>query len=227
MQNEAAVGDADAAVTLHSTDQGPLLDLFRQVEELCPIQAVALGQAEGHDLQLAVGEGIDLRGGGELERAGDLLRGDIVGIDDEAEPHEALERFDIIHVILVPEAGDGVPGAHLARKLAGDKVCLVIAGGGDEHIGFRDLSFAQHGRGGTASAHAHHIHGARGVFQQLAVRVDERDVVPRLTEPPGDGIANLARARDHDGQSFLVLHGSLLMRRVRRLLRFSYYNTGL
>ena len=183
-----------------------MADKVRQLGERHAIQAAVFRDAEGHDLKLGVRKALNLGRRRELEHAGDLLRRHIVRVDGKAQVHDIPQGLDALEIFLVSQAGNGVPGPHLAGKLAGHQIGLVIARCGDKDIRRVRLRLAQYAQGGAAPADAHGVHGPGGGLQRLAPQIDEGDVVPLAAETLGDGDADLARARNYNS------HGSLQKR---------------
>ena len=200
--DKGAVGDDDLAVPVYGAEQeGELFDLAGQVLKRIAHQKVFLHQAEAHQLHPAPTEGLDIGGGGEAQQPGDLHSGGILRIDDHVDAQVPLQLRQARGVLLVPDPGDGVAGAHFFGCEAADHVDLIGAGGSDQQIGVLCPSFPKDGGRDTISLDGHHIQRVRGTAQGGLMGVHDGDAVVLTGELVGQAEAHFSIANDDDIQN--------------------------
>lgn len=142
-----------------------------------------------------------MAGGGEAQQPGDLHSGGILRIDDHVDAQVPLQLRQARGVLLVPDPGDGVAGAHFFGCEAADHVDLIGAGGSDQQIGVLCPSFPKDGGRDTISLDGHHIQRVRGTAQGGLMGVHDGDAVVLTGELVGQAEAHFSIANDDDIQN--------------------------
>ena len=179
LQLEVAGGDDGLLAPSHGADQHPDPDGLIEVAEPHPVEGGVGRQSVFHQLQAALGEGLQLHGRGEPQHTGDLPGGGLLRIDGHSEaqllPHEA----ELYLVIRVADAGDGVLHPQLFGNQAGQNVDLVAGGGGDQQVGLVGLRLLLDAIAGAVAAHAHDVIDVDDIVDQLGMLVDHGDLMLR------------------------------------------------
>ena len=196
-QDEIAGGDDGLPLPGHGADQDPDPDIPVEVGQLHPVQGGALRQAVLHQLQAALGEGLQLHGRREPQDAGNLSGCRLLRIDGHGEAQLVAHEPQLLFVLWIADAGDGVLHAQLFRHQARQNIDFVTGCGGDQKLGLVHLRLLLHIVAGTISADGHHIINVDDIFNQLGIFVDHRDLVAR-GELLCQCCTDLARAYDDD-----------------------------
>ena len=158
LQDEAAVRRHGHAPAQHGAHQHPALDEVVELVEGHALQAASFRYLQLCDLHPAPGEGLPLEKAGVLQKPVDLGGGLLVRIHGEGEGEGLPHLIDLVGVVGVPDAGDGVDvliqpvGAEAAEE-----VDLILAGGGDEEVRVGDAGLAQDLHRGAVAPDSHHV----------------------------------------------------------------------
>ena len=205
LQDEAAVRRYGHAPAKDGADQDPALDEVVELVEGDALEAASLRHLQLRDLHPAPGEGLPLEEAWVFQQPVDLGGGLLVRIHGEGEGEGLPHLIDLVGVVGVADAGDGVDvliqpvGAEAAEE-----VDLILAGGGDEEVRVGNAGLAQDLHRGAVALDGHHVETLQSALQHLLLGVDEGQVVALAGQLPGHGGAHLAGARDED------LHRGLL-----------------
>ena len=196
-QGEVAGGDDGLPLSGHGADQHPHLDAPVQLRQPDPIQRRVLRHPVLHQLQAALGEGLQFHGGREAQHPGDLPGGGRLRIDGHGQPQLAAHEPQLPAVLRIPDPGDGVLHAQLLGHQAGEDVDLIAGGGRDQQLRVLHVRFLLHVIAGAVSADSHHVIDVDDIFNQVWVLVDDGDLVVH-GQMPRQCHAHLSRAHDHD-----------------------------
>ena len=130
VKGEFAVRDDRLAAALHDADQHLRPADRRQVLQLHAVKLPVLAHAVLHDLDAALGEGIDSGGAREAQYARDLLGALVFGVYGYRQAEHLAQKLRLPQVLRVSYTRDDVLRAELARGDAADHVDLVLLGRG-------------------------------------------------------------------------------------------------
>ena len=174
---ELTGGDDGLSLPGNGADQHPDPDVPVQVAEPQAVQSGILGQAVLHQLQPALGEGLQLHGRRKPQHAGDLPGGGLFRVNGHGEaqflPHEAKLRL----ILRIADTGDGVPHAQLLRHQARQNIQFVAGDRGDQQVRPANLRFLLHLVAGAVAADAHDVVDVDDIFNDLLVFVNDRHPV--------------------------------------------------
>ena len=204
MKGKFAVRDDRLAAALHDADQHLRSADRRQIFQLHAVKLPALTHAVLHDLNAALGEGIDSGGTGEAQYARDLLGALVFGVYGYRQAKHLAQEFRLPQVFGVSYTRDDVLRAELARGDAADHVDLVLLGRGHEEIGLRRARAEQRLMVRRAALHAYDVKLVGEVGYGFGVAVDDRDIVPLLGEYFCNRVADLAGSYNNYFHSLLL-----------------------
>ncbi len=218
-EDEVTGGDDGPALPGHGADQHPDPDVPVQVRQGQAVQGGVGGEAVFHQLQPPLGKGLHLHGGGEAEHPGNLPGGGPLGVDGHGEAQLVPHKAELLFILGVADAGDGVLGPQLPGHQAGEDVQLVAGGGGDQELRLFHLRLFLHAVNRAVAADSHNVIDVDDVVDELGVLVHHGDVVPVGRELLGQGGAHLPSAHDDD------FHVRLLKDRPGQRPRIWYWTT--
>ena len=105
---------------------------------------------------------------------------------------------ELVGVLRIADAGDGVLRPQLLGGETGEQVQLVPAGGGDEQVGLLHPRRPEGGHGGPVAGDRHHVQALGALAENQRVGVNDGDVVALGGELGGQSGPHLAVANDDD-----------------------------
>ena len=203
-QLEVAGGDDGLLLSGHGADQDPDLEAAVQVRKTHSVQLAVLRQAVLHQLQPALGKGLQLHGGWEAEHTGDLTGSGLLRVDGHGEAQLRAHEAQLLFILRIADAGNGVVHAQLLGHKAGQNVDLVAGGGGNQQIGMSHVRLLLHLVAGAVAAYPHDVVYINNILHQLVIFVHHGDLVVHR-QLLGQRQANLPDAHDDDFHVFVPI----------------------
>ncbi len=208
-QSEGARRDMHPVLPLHSADQhvdpGDLIELEqRNARQLGPGS-----HGNGHDLHLALGKGLPFQKRGELKQLIGLLSGGLLRVYGKGKPQLLPHGYQLVGIFRIPHPGDGMGCPQLLAGEAGQKVQLIPAGGGNEHVGLLRPRLPQRDHGGPVAGDRHHVQLLRAGIEHLRVGVNDGNVMPLGGKLPGQSRSHLAVAYNNNVHIHPILLGEM------------------
>ena len=179
LENKVAGGNDGLPFSADGADQHPDPQAFIKIHQPHAVESGVLRYAVLHQLQPPFGEGLHLHGRRKAEHPGDLPGSGPLRVDGHGESQLLPHKAQLLLILRVADAGDGVRNPHLLGHKAGQNVDLIAGGGGDQQIRPAALRLQLYLIAGPVAAHAHDVVDVDDVLNQLGVLVDDRDLVLR------------------------------------------------
>ena len=204
LQHEVTVGDDDAAIPLHGTDQDIALEPGGYLMDRHAVQPLRLGQRKLDEPHSAACEGIDLAGTREPQQVGDLLGRCHFGVDDGRDADLLLDEIQLMAVGRVTHTGNGVAVSCLFGEHTAQQVQLIRTGDCDEDICIFHSCLGQGGDRRAIAEDTHDVVGFTYMFYPGLVGVDHRYIMALFTELPRQRRADFAAAHQNDFHTIIL-----------------------
>ena len=142
-------------------------------------------------------------------------------VDAHVDEHLLVVGFEVLVVV---DAGDGLPGAQLLGQHRRHDVVVLLVVHGDEKVALAHRSLAEHGESRRIPLDGNHVGQTPHVGKQFLVAVDNGDVVAVAAQHLRQMAPHLSRSRYYDFHSIASL--SFCIRRRREGSVFAIYLTN-
>ena len=196
-----AVRDIGLPLALHHADQRVGAQLGVDLAYGHALQPGAGGHADVEQLDAPLGEGVHADRGREADQAGHHAGSGQLGVDDHGKAELVADEADLGDIFRVAHARDGVAARCAGRDQAGQKVDLIVCGGGDQQVGLLNARFLEHMVAGAAARYRGNVQHIGQLAEPPLGQVDQRQVVPLRRKLLGQRRADLAAAYNNDAHT--------------------------
>ena len=225
-QNKAAVGDKDLFLAQDRADEDMHPYFPAQIGKLKPVKRAAVGNEKLDYLGLALGKGIALYEGRDLQQTVDLLGGQKLGVYGHGQAKLRLENVKLLGILKITHARDGVFAAELARYDARKHVQLVLRRDGDEQVALVNVCLALDGYRRAVAAKGHDIKRVGQKLYLFLFYIDHGYIVVLIGQLLGKRIAYLACADYYDLHFSDPLNMSILKNPVTYILTYYLHRSN-
>ena len=225
-QNKAAVGDKDLFLAQDRADEDMHPYFPAQIGKLKPVKRAAVGNEKLDYLGLALGKGIALYEGRDLQQTVDLLGGQKLGVYGHGQAKLRLENVKLLGILKIAHARDGVFTAELARYDARKHVQLVLRRDGDEQVALVNVCLALDGYRRAVAAKGHDIKRVGQKLYLFLFYIDHGYIVVLIGQLLGKRIAYLACADYYDLHFSDPLNMSILKNPVTYILTYYLHRSN-
>ena len=176
-KNEIARRYGYVALTLNGADQHLGADGRRKARKGDPVEARALTYQVFEEFETALGERFEFDRGRESENASDLAGGRLFGIDRHRKTEIVSHNPELLLVLGIPHAGDGMRRSEFLGTHADKKIDLVSVRAGDHEIRRLRSGFFLDAVQRAVAADADDVAGVYDILDDRLVDIDNGDVV--------------------------------------------------